>query len=375
MKNKTYGKFLLKILIAGLALSYFVPVSFGNSKIDSNKQKINKNLDQKCDTIAKFSRKINIDNILSADKYIFKFNFAGSGDKYWRKVIDGKIPRQRQHSIKDDISNKVYGSVVSGTKGLVRYISKSKKEEGVETVTVEFTFSGPLSFLSIRDSRPGIEEIKNIAVKVFGILSKKIPEGKNIKMLFKGHSRGAVAMSKAIREIQSNYKDFIDKNKIFMESIAFDPVPGPFHKGDDCSIDNKNSGVVIYSLNPKKSPFNTVFSPQEQKNPKTLIVHELDHSCGLLAVEQTKDLKTKKKHYIYDNQYFSPGHLSDLPSGVYWAKKGNQSFILKKITINSFKTKWRKKLERLTAVNRFKFLERQINNMLVNMFDNKVKIK
>ncbi|BED92637.1 MAG: hypothetical protein RsTaC01_0455 [Candidatus Paraimprobicoccus trichonymphae] len=225
------------------------------------------------------------------------------------------------------------------------YIWCREKELDSNKIKIEYSVPGPESEIEVF---PGATENGKFSIeknyeRMKKVLTKKIDDlleknnDNRITIIIKGHSRGGCAASRVLNEIARKYKD---EENVRINTTIFDPVPGPFHSGEDVeiAIDGKvNKSAVVYCVDPVKGFFNLLFEPQLIRNIKIIIITEIDHTMGFYETEKINvngNIKIVKKGYQFGRKRYSQGRLFELPTGIYFSEK-NMKLI--KITDINFK--------------------------------------
>lgn len=191
------------------------------------------------------------------------------------------------------------------------YVYREKEKGNVTT----YTLSGPLALGGGADSGTYTIE-KNVQMGIALIRShiSNLPEGPTY-ILIKGHSRGGVAASRIAKRIKE-----LNHPKVFVLLTLFDPVPGPFHSGEDSAISTQtaDAATLIVSLDPKRAIFNPLFGAQRVSGSQRVILTLEDHLCGL---QEKTEAGNHKQGFTYNGRHYSAMQLSLLNVGLYGAKK------------------------------------------------------
>ncbi|MGH2717032.1 MAG: hypothetical protein ACRDJU_00425, partial [Actinomycetota bacterium] len=121
-------------------------------------------------------------------------------------------------------------------------------------------------------------------------------------VLIRAHSRGAVAAPRVAKAL----RDFTAAKGIpvTLELVLFDPVPGPFHYGEDTSIELQGLSefTLVYSV---ATGYPYGFTPQRVFGAQRIIVSAQDHTAGLTA------------GFRFNREVYNGSRLNSLPAGVY----------------------------------------------------------
>lgn len=156
---------------------------------------------------------------------------------------------------------------------------------------------------------------------------------KDIHINITGHSRGGVAATETVAEIndwlsqQKGYEDFAKRVKF--DLILRDPVPGPDvwserrRQPDLRNIPNLNS-TEIYTFATTWDYFGQLFNPQKTRGQDKIIIGMTPHSAGLEGIDKSQmtyadDGAAHQWGYLDagNKQYYRGSGLSELPDGMY----------------------------------------------------------
>ncbi|MGC4941099.1 hypothetical protein [Kribbella sp. DT2] len=152
-------------------------------------------------------------------------------------------------------------------------------------------------------------QIEELIVEAFRAVADewfaKGEKGRPIVVLFRGHSRGAVAAGQVANAIKTKYP------YVRVELAQLDPVPGPGHRGEDVDINVGPRGMlargldestVVYSIAPG---YLAGFEPQRVHGAKRIIISRQDHGVGI------------EQGFIYNDIRYRGSALNSLEPGVY----------------------------------------------------------
>lgn len=141
----------------------------------------------------------------------------------------------------------------------------------------------------------------------------------SVNLGIESHSRGGVASSQvANRHKKDNPGDQVNL-------VAFDPVAGPLHKGEDVSVNiaGLDESTVVYSV---ASGYMFGFIPQLVRGAKRIIITKRKHEAGFVD------------GFVYDGERLVGGALNRLPDGVYAHADGDQLVLV--ATIDEVHAAW-----------------------------------
>lgn len=230
------------------------------------------------------------------DTLVLKVSIAGSGYDKWNTAVskgpDGEeLDWERADNKADDEQ------------------ATSYEREGGEGP--ELSFSGPggqhtkaSPLGGVSDS--GSNSIEHLVEQVPKAIEAELAEDKEITgkerpilILLKAHSRGAVAASQVSKAIKEKYGE-----RVTIELVLVDPVPGPGHSGAALNIDlgDIDDFTLVYST---ASGYGVGFTPQTVMNAKRIIVSRQNHSVGLA------------NGFRWQGKIYRGSKLNDLDPGVY----------------------------------------------------------
>lgn len=362
-----------------------------------------------------------------ANIYVFKFNFAGSGDLLWRKCIDGKI---RTHGDQkklfdeaksnnlfkiennnneylfagNDLKN-CYGDPISKTnfslgqdieiekldsqKMEVKYgekhpyafiwrkIKNKKKNDGIYHI---ITYSIP--GVSAGDILPAVRDkgtfsIKNNSERVFKMLKYDVENyskilnknnGDRIYIKIKGHSRGGVAANFLLKKIKSDpdITKFEKSGVLDIVAVSFDPVPGDKLWRED-SNNNEEYNEILFE-NEINGAIIYSISPKTENSFKPQKIYNykvviISELDHTVGLATVDEDKKHKHYYELDGKKYSPGNLWKLEKGLYFADK---NFKLKKLNYGNMDDILDKIRGKIFVNQRFEFLSSLVYNKLIS---------
>lgn len=255
-------------------------VNFYNKNFKECNERLKKSVSQK---VSKTGR---TEAFLSkhADGTVLKIEMAGSGFERWITSKDKKADK------------------MSG-KGISFIRQKDGKDQKGKKYT--YTRSGPQPLSGLSDS--GDNSIKNNVKETLSYIKNKVESTgiaqKPVLILIKGHSRNAVAAGQVANELAKWLAEEGLRN-IDVELVAFDPVPGPMHEGEDVDIEISSSvkSTVVYSYH---TQYPVLFNPQIVRGAGRVIIADGKHDAGI------------EKGFNYLGKNYHGSTLNDLPEGVY----------------------------------------------------------
>jgi hypothetical protein len=235
------------------------------------------------------------------DDLIIKVSIAGSGYGNWRteKEKDDFVPEA------GTASNWGWTKIESDVTCYRR--EKDKGPEllfagpGGKGTTGVPTFGGALD----RGSNK-IDALKaEVPKQVRSIIKANdvIDDTRHITLLIRAHSRGAVAGDIAANELKAEYKD-----RITVELVVIEPVPGPSQSGEKKKIDigGLDQSTLVMSLNPDKGKkLNLGFTSQQVFGAKRIILTTQNHSAGL------------SEGFVFKGRRYTGSAMNSLPEGIY----------------------------------------------------------
>ena len=231
-----------------------------------------------------------------------KVNIAGSGHDRWETHKGDRGAGWLRQDRREEKHDPVY--------------FRNDKEMGRKA---QIEYSGPTARIAkggglklkkgLRDT--GSNRIKrlvqNVPVTVMEIVNEQRNAGwENIEgdtvVMIKAHSRGAVAASQIARNLKRISR------KLQVEVVMFDPVPGPYHEGDDKEIDLSSvyldNSTLVYSVASGYSI--SAFDPQKVLGTNRIIISTQTHGAGL------------EHGFTYNEKEYTGTALNSLPNGVYF---------------------------------------------------------
>ncbi len=143
-----------------------------------------------------------------------------------------------------------------------------------------------------------IENNVRFVIDTLETLIKSEASNEPILLLIKAHSRNAVSATKIANFVQG--KD----ERVRVEVVLFDPVPGPFHYG--ASVLNDVSAIpestLVCSV---ATQYPLGFTPQQVLGAKRMIISRQHHGGGL------------SKGYRYNGVQYKGSRINSLPEGLY----------------------------------------------------------
>ena len=231
------------------------------------------------------------------EHYVIEVELPGSGDDHWRstpeasrgtRMDDPEDANTTTHWERGNTERK-YTLTVAGpggpsTKGLVGKAGGVIDRGGSNSIDRNIAFT--------------TKQIRNMVGHYRYVQETNGTTEKPILILIKAHSRNAVAST----QIAQILKQEIPVARI--ELVAFDPVPGPGHFGDDIvtSIARIPTSTLIYSVATQHA---VGFTPQKVFGAKRIIISRQHHGGGL------------EHGYIYNGKAYHGSMLNSLPEGVY----------------------------------------------------------
>lgn len=173
--------------------------------------------------------------------------------------------------------------------------------------------SGSNSIKNLVDQTPGL--IKETADKL------RAADNPFVDVDIESHSRGGVAST----QVANRHKKDNPADKVHL--VAFDPVPGPLHKGEDVSVNiaGLDESTVVYSV---ASGYMVGFTPQIVRGARRIIVTKRKHEAGFVD------------GFLYEGERLVGGALNRLPDGVYAHADGDQ--LVPVATIDEVQAAWAK---------------------------------
>ncbi len=251
------------------------------------------------------------------DAVVIKVTIAGSGHNRWAT-----------HAAQEE----------AGGKGATRWSPKKEsqkmpasyvrpKKAGGEIT--EISYAGPGASDSTRKSPLG--GAQDLGSNRIANLIKRVPDQvlrllyeinrndwltvrKRTVIMIRAHSRGSVAASQVAADLRKKFdgneqgwpKLVAAGNRVEIELVLFDPVPGPAHKGSSTKLNLRKAGLseftIVYSV---ASGYFAGFGPQAVYGAKRIIISKQNHGAG------------KAKGFRYKNVVYSGSNLNSLPAGVY----------------------------------------------------------
>jgi hypothetical protein len=273
------------------------------------------------DGISRVGRRAELEATGTAGDVIIKVSVAGSGYGNWRteREKDDFVPT------KDTAGNWGWAPIDDLTTGdCVCY-----ERNPTSATRAELLFAGPGGF-NTKGSKGGVLDRgtntidkleKEVIYQVKRLLEGTDPnDDKHITLLIRAHSRGAVAADVAAKFLKMIYGD-----RMTVELVAIEPVPGPGHTGmeERIQVGDLDESTVVYSLSPEKNPLgNPLFASQRVDRAKRIILTTQNHSAGL------------SEGFVYNKQRYTGSAMNSLPEGIYLDtnKTAESSIVLEQVS-------------------------------------------
>jgi Domain of unknown function (DUF4157) len=237
---------------------------------------------------------------------VIKVIMAGSGNAGWltriQKEKGEKTPRPSQYD--------------PTKKSVPIYHKNLEKQE-----RTELSFAGPGGKGTTGGGGGvfdiGSNSIANLVNTVPGVVERIVedisggegPEGpRNIVILIKAHSRGAVAASQVAKKLSVTYRE---RETVKIELVLFDPVPGPAHlvldpaPSENVEIDLGSIPLSEFTLVYSIATGWGVFTPQIVLGANRIIISRQGHEAGI------------RSGFRYDGKIYKGSRLNSLPPGVF----------------------------------------------------------
>jgi hypothetical protein len=242
---------------------------------------------------------------------------------------------------------------------LRKHVRKKVTEEHGKTRT-KINLAGPLALNGLMNE--GEYSIQNLRQYILtmgkdyltGIFDnwESLQDCRNIPIILKGHSRGAVAAAEGAMMLKQwvaeNYPQYLPYVKF--ELVQYDPVPGfgsrfgvneefdhsgqtEYEKSGDKmrALGEGAETTVVYSLHTEHSSF---FTPQAVKGAKRVILTPFKHGVGLDQIDQTavrqrgETTATRQSHgasytSAQSGEVYRGSGISELGEGVYIVDESN----------------------------------------------------
>jgi hypothetical protein len=253
---------------------------------------------------------------------IIKVSVAGSGYGNWRteKEKDDFVP---QPSAATNWGWNKITALITGD--CVCY-----ERNPTDLTRAELLFAGPGGFETTGSPKKGAfdsgtnsldkleKEIPHQVLRLLSVSDSK--HDKDITLLIRAHSRGAVAADVAAKKLKKDYGD-----RMTVELVAIEPVPGPAHTGQEERIDigGLDESTVVYSLSPEKGwKLNPQFASQRVDGAKRIILTTQNHSAGL------------SEGFVYNKKRYTGSAMNSLPEGIYLDtnKTAESSIVLEQVS-------------------------------------------
>src|SRR6516162_2379071 len=152
--------------------------------------------------------------------------------------------------------------------------------------------------------------------------------------MIKAHSRNAVTATHLANFVQEHYSN--QDPPVHVELVAFDPVPGPGHTGEDVDVllnPQMRESTVVYSVD---SGYSVGFNPQKVRGAKRVIISAKKHDVGY------------KDGVILGEKLYKGSRIGSLPAGSIYisisakegeAEKVKQCCTLDEVTFLLYQTK------------------------------------
>jgi hypothetical protein len=249
---------------------------------------------------------------LPGDPKVIKVIMAGSGNEGWITHIEKGTVRTRQ----DDPTRTPMPTGDPKNKTIVHtyHTSPDKLER------TELSFAGPggkgTTGVPGGALDVGSNSIANLVNTVPGIVEKIVEdteeknsgEPRDIVILIKAHSRGAVAASQVAKKLSETYRK---RATVKIELVLFDPVPGPAHfmidpaQSENVKIDLTSSLLSEFTLVYSVATGWGFFSPQTVLGANRIIISQQGHEAGI------------RRGFLYREKIYKGSRLNSLPKGVF----------------------------------------------------------
>ncbi len=270
---------------------------------------------------------------------------AGSGFANYRSQQKGFKGEDKEPDT--EAFKAAYGEKILGDQGTLGGVWKKKKKALVtvgnttkEKEYTEYNMSGPLALGGALDWGKTsidslVEYINNYGFEYFdGVFKsqewKDADPKYNVNLLIEGHSRGAVAISVAIKKLMDKVAEKYPEDVKFarVNMIQNDPVPGPTH------IINEKAEIDLRGI---QGQVNTTtvcsvytehwflqFTPQKVRGQTRIILNAEKHSVNMdqgdTSQQREDEVDEIRKKPLFDGMtghaYRGSG-LSELPKGIF----------------------------------------------------------